>query len=84
MSYEAVFIGGPFDLTKRRLIKNAARVQFFEPLEPRVLTDKELLAYLPGLEEHVPCRSFTYERRYVTPGGVHIFEFSRTGGGESR
>lgn len=68
---KAIFIGGPFDLTKRILTKTPKMVSFFEPLDRELITDHNIP------ESTVECRVLWYKFCYKTKQGVLIYEYSR-------
>lgn len=68
MSYQAIFIGGAFDMTKRTITRQEPTVSFFEPIQPA------LVASVPKVEEHVPCRQLIYKLVYITPQGTLVYE----------
>ena len=68
MTYNAYFIGGPFDLTKRILNKELHEVDFFEPLK-----DVSLLpSYLAP--EPLVCNVLRYRLISKTRSGCLIYE----------
>ena len=75
MSYNAYFIGGAFDLTKR-VVKERVRVlNFFEPITemPVFITDKDTL------DKPRVCNVLHYILAYETEEGALIYELEIRG-----
>lgn len=68
MSYEAIFIGGAFDMTKQKLTNKRERVFFYEPAELR----HEYM--IKENQEMVPCKKLSYRLNGETRRGVLVYE----------
>jgi len=70
MSYNAYFIGGAFDLTKRVVREKVREVNFFEPVAemPVYITDRGTL------DEPRLCKILHYILSYETEEGALIYE----------
>lgn len=73
MNYQAIFVGGAFDMTKRCLNAKRDRIYFYEPLDPYAI----LVNRAPV--ESVPCRELTYKLTYETQMGTLVYELERIG-----
>ncbi|MET3998833.1 hypothetical protein [Marinobacterium sp. MBR-109] len=67
--YMAVFIGGPFDMTKRAVEHRRRDIYFYEPVKPVLALDQ-------ATEEAVACRKLRYEFEHVARDGALIYSYA--------
>tara|TARA_R110002124_G_scaffold116164_1_gene272446 strand:- start:962 stop:1201 length:240 start_codon:yes stop_codon:yes gene_type:complete len=75
ISYNAVLVGGCFDMTKRVVTSDLPQIFMYEPMDYRLAANMGIAN--AGGGGVIPCRQVIYSLVYSLSDGTLIYEYER-------